>query len=67
MIPNFWRLCQTSDLRRIRTGKEEIVETTVETIWERNDLYACPVQDIHFGTLATMYGIAEALNLQGAD
>jgi hypothetical protein len=37
-IPNFWRLCQRSDLGRIRTGKEEIVNTTVETIWECNDL-----------------------------
>jgi hypothetical protein len=66
-IPNFWWLCTTSDLKRIRSGKEEIVGTTVETIWARNDLHACPIQDVHFGTLATMYGIAEALNLQGAD
>jgi hypothetical protein len=67
MIPNFWWLCTMNDLQRIHSGKEEIVRTTVETIWERNDLHACKIQDVHFGTLATMYSIAEALNLQGAD
>jgi hypothetical protein len=50
-----------------RTGKEEIVYTTVETIWERNSLFSAPIQDLHFGKIATMLGIAEALNQQGAD
>jgi hypothetical protein len=37
-----------------RTGKEEIVYTTVETIWERNSLFSAPIQDLHFGKIATI-------------